>query len=175
MRFRSSNSKFTHFQGDVLSNIDDSSHGVMLSGGSTGGVVSPVGDEANVGLTVRSKGTGPLTIGSTGSALTLNSTTTIIGSGSTTPIADVERYLVQYTVPALSSGPFASESTVTVAGLTTNSILMLQNRLINNSTGQVSLHARCSTANELTIQFVSNDASTLSGSTQSGYLLQFRF
>lgn len=165
---------YTHYGGDVTAQVD-SSHGVRLSGGSTGGIVEAVGDDTNVSLTIRAQGAGGITIGSTNQALVFNSTTTRIGSGSTTAIGNIDRYLVQYTVPALSSGPAASESTVAVTGLTTNSILILQNRLINNSTGQVSLHARCSSANELTIQFVSNDASSLSGSTQSAYLLQFRF
>ena len=82
---------------------------------------------------------------------------------------------LDYTVPALSSGPFATESTVTVTGLSTQSVLVLQNRLINNSTANVSLAVRCSTVNELTIQFINESASSLSGSTQSAYLLQFNF
>ena len=65
MLFRSSNSKFTHFSGDVVSNVDDSSHGVKLSGGSTGGVVEPVGDEDNIVLNVRGKGAGGVNLGST--------------------------------------------------------------------------------------------------------------
>lgn len=69
MLFRSSNSKFTHFQGDVLSNIDDSSHGVHLTGGSTGGIVQPCGDEDNIALTVRGKGTGGVTLGNSSQAL----------------------------------------------------------------------------------------------------------
>lgn len=189
MERRSTADRFVHFGGDVVSNVE-SSHGVSLSGGSTGGLVEPLGDDTNVSLIVRAKNTGLLTIGNSsnrvdvaGSSLNFNSTQIRLGStassivvgNSTSFLTGIQRYLVQYTVPAMSSGPFATESTVTVTGLTTNSVLMLQNRLINNSTGQVSLHARCSTANELTIQFVSNDASTLSGSTQSAYLLQFLF
>lgn len=66
MRFRSSNAKYTHFSGDVLSNVDDSSHGVKLSGGTTGGMVEATGDEDNVALTVRPKGAGPMQVGGSG-------------------------------------------------------------------------------------------------------------
>jgi len=83
MLFRSVNNKFTHFQGDVLSNVDDSSHGVQLSGGSTGGVVSPCGDETNIALTVRAKGAGPLVLGS-GGPLTLASTGALTIGGAST-------------------------------------------------------------------------------------------
>lgn len=165
---------YVHFQGDIVSNVG-SSHGVILRGGSTGGIIEPLGDDTSISLVVRGKNAGGITIGNSTQALDLDSTSVQIGTASTTAIERVQRYLVEYTIPALSSGPAASESTVTVTGLTTNSVLVLQNRVINNSTGQVSLNARCSTANELTIQFVSHDASTLSGSTQSAYLLQFRF
>lgn len=65
MLFRSSNAKFTHFQGDVISNVDDSSHGVGLFGGTTGGLVQAVGDEDNVTLSVRGKGAAGVNLGST--------------------------------------------------------------------------------------------------------------
>lgn len=85
MLFRSTNSKFTHHQGDFLSNTDDgSSHGIHLTGGSTGGVVQPCGDEADIALRLAPKGSGPLILGTAGGgpisllssgALTLTSTT----------------------------------------------------------------------------------------------------
>lgn len=173
MQFRSTNSKFTHFQGDVVSNVDDSSHGVKLSGGSTGGVVEPCGDEDNIALTVRAKGTGLTVIGSTGGQISLNSTRTTIGSGSTFNMSMIQRYFVHFTVPALAADA-AAVSTVTVAGLTTNSMLIFQPRLeLNSTVAGVIATARCSTANSLAITFV-NTGSTLSGSTQSAYLLQIK-
>lgn len=166
---------YVHFQGDIVSNVG-SSHGIRLTGGSTGGVVEPFGDDTSISIRLQGRNAGLVNIGnSTGGTVTLDSTGNRVGNASTSSIERIQRYFVQYTIPALSSGPAASESTVTVTGLTTNSILILQNRLINNSTGQVSLQARCSTANELTIQFINHTDSTLSGSTQSAYLLQFRF
>ena len=76
MQFRSSNSKFTHFQGDIVSNVDDSSHGVKLSGGSTGGQIEAVGDDANITLDLRPKGAAGVNVGQ--SSLT---TTRILGHG----------------------------------------------------------------------------------------------
>ena len=144
--------------GDVVSNVE-SSHGVRLSGGSTGGIVTAVGDDANISLNIRPKGSGGL----------------ILGTASTSPVVMTQRYLVQATVPALSSGASA-ESTVTVLGLTTNSVLILQNRLIlNTSVVGITATPRCSTADELTIEWHNISVSSISGSTQSFYLLQFAF
>lgn len=96
-------------------------------------------------------------------------------AGSTTALLLLQRYLIGYTVPALSSFS-ASLSTVTVTGLTTNSALSLTPRLQTNSTVLgVTMEPRCSTANELSITFMNFTPSSLSGSTQSGYLLQFGF
>jgi hypothetical protein len=94
---------------------------------------------------------------------------------STTVCQLVQVYRVDYTVPVMSSYS-ASPSTVTVAGLTTNSVLILTPRLQTNSTVVgITMEPRCSTANELTITFLNESASSISGSTQSGYLLQFGF
>jgi hypothetical protein len=174
MNSRSSNTAFVHFGGDVVSNVE-SSHGVQLTGGSTGGVVQAFGDDANVSLTVTGKGSGRLILGSTASAVTLNSTTATFGSASTTPIALMQRYLVQFTVPALSSASSA-ESTVTVTGLTTNSCLFITPRLkLNSTVTGVALTCRCSTVDELTIIHHNISQTSLSGSTQSAYLFQISF
>lgn len=166
MQARSTSANFVHFTGDVTAGVD-SSHGVRLRGGSTGGILETVSDDANAALHIRAAGTGNILIGNSSQSVRLGNSTSFI--------AGVQRYLVQYTVPALAAGAASAESTVTVSGLTTNSVLVLQNRLLTNSTGNVALAVRCSTADELTIMFSNQSGSTLSGSTQSGYLLQFRF
>ena len=84
MLFRSSNNKFTHFQGDVLSNVDDSSHGVQLAGGSTGGIVQPCGDEDNIALTVRGKGTGGVNVGNSSQTVTLAGPLSVTGAVTST-------------------------------------------------------------------------------------------
>lgn len=156
MEFRSTNQGFCSPK-DIQSNVG-SSHGVHLQGGSTA-VVTACADDAAANLKVHGKGTGGV----------------MVGSASTTPVALVQRYLVQFTVPALSSGASA-ESTVTVTGLTTNSVLVLQPRAAVNSTVTgVQLSARCVAADELTVGFHNVSVSSLSGSTNSAYLLQFSF
>src|SRR6185436_1574572 len=90
---------------------------------------------------------------------------------STSFVQMVQRYLIDYSVPALSSNA-AAASTITLVGLTTNSILILTPRQQNNSTVVgVHIEPRCSTADELTLTFMNTAVSSLSGSTQSGYLL----
>lgn len=76
MKYRSSNAdgRFVHYGGDVVSNVE-SSHGVMLYGGSTGGKVIPVGDDANISLTLEGKGTGGVKIGNSSQSLTLADST----------------------------------------------------------------------------------------------------
>lgn len=62
MNSRSSNARFTHFGGDVISNVE-SSHGVQLTGGSTGGVVQAFGDDTDISLALLGKGAGGVRIG----------------------------------------------------------------------------------------------------------------
>ena len=101
--------------------------------------------------------------------------TATIGNASTTAVKLVQRFRVDFTVPALSSASSA-ESTVTVTGLTTNAVLVFQNRLkLNSTVTGVFVHPRCSTADELTLEISNISQSSLSGSTQSGYLLAFQF
>ena len=180
MLFRSTNSKFTHFGGDVLSNIDDSSHGVQLTGGSTGGIVQPCGDEDNIALTVRGKGTGAVTIGnssqafaSTGIASThinLNSTRISLG-GSTTTFIGIRRVRVDFTVPVMAVNAGAEQGDIAVTGLTTNAVLTLQPRgPLNSSVAGVLAFPSCSTDGQLHITY-HNAGTTISGSTMSAYLL----
>lgn len=170
MQYRSTNAdgKYVHFGGALVAGADYGS-GVELNPNSSGvaPIITSVGDETNKGLTIKAKGTGQLTLG--------DSSNTVQFGNSTTVFSKIQRYLVQATVPALSSVASA-ESTVTVTGLTTNSILILQNRVkLNSTVTGVTASARCSTADELVIEWHNVSASSLSGSTQSFYLLQFGF
>ena len=69
---RSTSAEYTHFGGDVTAQVN-SSHGVRLSGGNTGGIVEAVGDDTNVSLTIRAQGVGALNLQGGGSTLTLSS------------------------------------------------------------------------------------------------------
>lgn len=94
---------------------------------------------------------------------------------STTFLQLMQVYRVDYTIPTMSSNASAA-STVTVAGLTTNSVLILTPRQQNNSSVVgIEVEPRCSTANELALQIFNASGSSITGSTQSGYLLQFAF
>ena len=97
------------------------------------------------------------------------------GFGSTTAQVLNQQYYVQFTVPALSSASSA-ESTVTVTGLTTNSILFFTpTQKLNSTVTGVFITPRCSTVNELTLLISNCSQSSLSGSTQSGRLFQVGF
>lgn len=198
MEFRSSNSKFTHHQGDFVSNVDDgSSHGVHLTGGSTGGIVQPAGDEDNIALNVRAKGTGPVRVGNSSQTVVLSGPLSVTGAvtstgavaftsthvninstrvgigGSTTTFTGIRRVRIDFTVPALSSHT-AVTSSLTVAGLTTNSAFILQPRgALNSTIAGVSVTGLCSTAGSLNLTFRNISETTLSGSTQSAYLIEF--
>src|SRR5688572_1423006 len=168
MEYRSSNAAgWTHHQGDLVSNVA-SAHGVHLTGASTGGVVTAAGDDANVSLRIVPKGAGILFLGNSSTPLS-------IGNGSTTGLFGLKRHLIQFTVPALSSGGSA-ESTLTLSGATTNSIFLVQPRsALNSSVAGVDLRVRSTLADEIVLTFANDSLSTLSGSTQSAYLLQFLF
>lgn len=168
MNFRSTNNiGFVHFGGELIANAE-SNHGVHLQGGSTGGVVTAAGDNANIALSVAGKGTGAVRVGN-------SSSPALFGGASTTPVSLIQRRLIQFTVPALSSHASAASSQ-TITGLSTTDILLFQPRgELNSTVTGISLRVMCSTANSLRMLFSNMTESTLSGSTQSGYLLQIAF
>ena len=169
MEFRSSNvTGYNHHLGDIVSNVG-SSHGVQLSGGSTGGVVEAVGDDANVSLTVRGKGTGAVRIG--------NSSSPALIGGSTGSVSLFQVSLFQWTIPALTTSGIAPvESTETFAGMTTNAAYFVSQRSVYNSTLATSLQiaVRPSTGG-LRVTHFNHGASSLSGSTASAYILRVGF
>lgn len=192
MLFRSTNNKFTHHQGDFLSNTDDgSSHGVHLTGGSTGGIVQPCGDEANIALRVTGKGTGPTVLGNssspvsitgainstgavsfTSTQVTITSTKVFIGaSGSTAYLMGIRRVFVEFTVPVMAINAGAEVGDIAVTGMTTNAVVTMSPRGALNSTvaGLLAI-GFCSTAGQLHIT-LQNAGTTISGSTMSAYAM----
>ena len=158
------NSSGTHFSGDFVAGVG-SSHGVELLGGSTGGTVQPASDDANASLNVRAKGTGLTNIG--------NSSAVVRIGGSTSGISAIERYIVEFTEPDLPASTWVN-STYTVTGLTTNAAMFATARL-NLANGYTMGVVRCSSANELTIRWVNEGGSTVSGSTNRLTLLAIKF
>lgn len=61
MEYRSANAG-QHIGNDIVAGVN-SSHGVQLSGGSTGGLVQAVGDDTDITLTLKGKGAGGVQIG----------------------------------------------------------------------------------------------------------------
>ena len=168
MLFRSTNSKFTHFQGDVLSNIDDSSHGVKLSGGSTGGVVEPCGDETNIALTVRGKGSGPLTLGSSGSA--------VFTGGSTAPFLG----FIRFTDTAVTTPNFATtnamvmETTHTITGVNSSHFIIANGVNLSTDAALVNVYP-ASTAGEVHCRFAKVSTLTVASATATINFLAIRF
>ena len=174
MEFRSTNDNYSHHQGDIITNVSsggvaNSSHGVHMTGGSTGGIVTAAGDEDNVALNVTGKGTGPTVIG--------NSSSPVRIAESTGSLTRAEVSLVQFTIPALTTSGIAPvESTVTFAGVTTNAVYLVSQRATYNSTSVSAIHitARPSTGG-LRLTYFNHGASSLSGSTASAYVFRAGF
>ena len=168
MEYRSSNAG-QHHSGSLVAGVG-SSHAVEIGGGSTGGVVQAVGDDSNITLTLRGKGTGGVVLGNSSQGLTL-------GGGSTTAIAGFRRVRVDFTVPELAALA-AGASTHTAVGLTTNAVMMFNtDALAAVVPNTVSIRAKCSTTDELRLIF-QNDANSTIGtglSTSHGYLGWFTF
>jgi hypothetical protein len=171
MERRSTNvNGYTHFQFDVTAHAG-SSHGVRLSGGSTGGIIEAVGDDTNVSLTIRSQGTGPITIGST--------TQPVSFSGSTSPFQG----FIRFTSTAVSTPNFNStnlmvvESSVTIPGVNSSHFVMAQFR--NNgiaSTDMTLTNVRpTSTNDEVLFAFEKHSTVTVAASTATIDFLVFRF
>ena len=101
--------------GGIVSNVE-SSHGVLLDGGSTGGRVTAIGDDANISLTVKGKGTGGVTIGDSSQAVVIAGTSLQVGSttlpnSTAAAVATIKAILTStfsFAVAAISSGQYAT-------------------------------------------------------------------
>lgn len=179
MQFRSTNAKFVHFGGDIVSNVDDSSHGVKLSGGSTGGVVEPVGDETNIALTVRPKGSGPMQVGASGTITIGTSNGAIQMGGSTAPFAG----FIRHTDTAIATPNFNTtnamvvESSVTITGV--NSSHFVLGKVVSNGVASTDFTVgdfrTTSTANEVLFTFTKHSTVTVAASTCQMNFLVIRF
>ncbi len=207
MEFRSTNDVgYSHYQGDIVTNVSsggvqNSSHGVQLTGGSTGGIVTAAGDEANIALRVLGKGAGPLilgaatapvtilssnlTIGSTGTLglgatstgnVTIGSTnSTIFIAGSTAPFSG----FLRMTDTGVATPNFATtnimvmETTHSFPGLTTNYFLIAQGH--NLTTDALLCNAFIgSTAGDIHCRFLKASTVTVAASTATISFLAIR-
>ena len=174
---------YVHFQGDVVSNVG-SSHGVWLRGGSTGGIIEPMGDDTSISLSIRSRTAGVLTLGTSTSGqvnvastmVDLQSTRIQVGDASTTGISQIQRYLVQVDSAALVLAAGASGDTVsTLTGLTTNATVFFTPHATFSS--RYSFEVYCSTATELRLRVTNRAASTIGTgeSSNRGFVTAFMF
>ena len=173
---KSTNTKgFVHFGGDIVSGIEDGT-GIIVGSASTAATpyLEPIADETNANIGVRAKGTGTVTIGNSSNVIEFGAgiTSPKLGVASTTAFTLVQRYVVQFTAPALAASTSVA-STYTVTGLTTNSVLVFTPK--NPISPAYTYMPYCSTANELVIQWGNIFGSTIGTgeSTNRGILLQF--
>lgn len=172
MQYRDS-SIATHTGRGVIAG-HESSHGVRLEGGSTGGVVEAVGDDTDISLTVRAKGAGGVTVGSSGQAIFL--------AGSSTPFAGFQRV----TDTGVATPNFATtnamvmETTHTITGLpaatagATTNVFVLANPH-NLSTDCALLHTYVgSTAGQVHCRFAKVSTLTVASATATISFLAFR-
>lgn len=171
MERRSTNPNgFTHFQFDVTAHAG-SSHGVRLSGGSTGGIVEAVGDDTNVSLTIRGQGTGAVSVGSSGQ--------TVFLAGSTAPFAGMFRAVsTAIATPNFNTtNAMVVESSYALAGVNSSHFVFAQFR--NNgiaSTDMTICNVRpTSTNDEVVIGFEKHSTVTVAASTATVDFLIIRF
>ena len=139
MDYRSGNPEgYVHFGGDIMSGAN-STRGVLLSSNT----IQAVSDNAAEDLILRAKGTGKVLFGTSTSGLG----GIVRGTSTTTP-------------PPLAISAIG-ESTMAVAGLSTaDSILVEQSPTLSTAYGMVGYYI--SAANEVTIRYLNNLASTQS-------------
>lgn len=191
MQIRSTNADGSvHFGGSVVAG-HNSSHGVEWFGGSTGGQIIPIGDDANISLRIRAKGTGTVVVGDSSNAVSLmggaiarSGSTVTVGSsgdvvqiaGSTSPFAGMVRVesTAVVTPDFNSTGLMGIISTVTVAGVNSSHFILAN--AINVSTA-VSLNGAWagSTAGSVNLKWSKHSTITIAASTATIRFLIFRF
>ena len=169
---RSTSAEYTHFGGDVTAQVN-SSHGVRLSGGSTGGIVEAVGDDTNVTLTLRAQGTGALILGSSGQPVQIGGSTSVFRG----MIAFQDTAVTLPSWTSTQSGISTVLTTHTITGITTGSIVFGN---LRDDTGTLSVALAAvsvsrSTANEVHCQFVKTTTLAFTGTTATINFLAFRF
>ena len=171
MERRSTNvNGYTHFQYDLTAHVG-SSHGVRLSGGSTGGIVEAVGDDTNVSLTIRGQGTGAVTVGSSGQAVFL--------AGSSAAFAGFQR--VTDTAVATpnfnTTNAMVIESSVTIAGVNSSHFILAKfaHNEVASTDMTIGYVTTTSTSGEVLIGFEKHSTVTVAASTATIDFLVFRF
>mgnify|MGYP001571671590 CR=1 FL=1 len=178
---------YTHFTGDVTAQVG-SSHGVRLSGGSTGGIIESVGDDADVTLSISAKGAGGVVIGNSSNAITLGNGSTLLTlgatggqvrmGGSTAPFYGMVRYTdTAVTTPTLFNDTDAgrvAETTHALTGVNSSHFIIAQS---TNLPAAVTIAGAYpgSTAGDVHIRFAKGSTVAVAGTTCTVQFLAFRF
>ena len=163
---------YTHFSYDLTAHAG-SSHGVRLSGGSTGGIVEAVGDDTNVSLTIRGQGTGRVTIGSSGQS--------VFFSGSTSGMSG----WIRFTDTAVATPNFATtnamvmETTHVITGSGTageagGSMVFANGVNLSTDCVIVGAYVSGSTADDVHVRFAKVSTVTVASATATINFLVFR-
>ena len=186
MEYRSTNAG-QHISNDIVAGVG-SSHGVQISGGSTGGVVQTVADDTSAALTLLAKGAGPVIIGNSSQAITLGNGSTLVTigttggqvrmGGSTAPFYGMIRMEdTAGATPASFNDTDAGrvyESTHTFTGVTSSHFIVAQSN--NLPAGVVIGGARAaSTAGQVHVVMVKGSTAAVAGTTCTITILAFRF
>lgn len=186
MEFRSTNNQYVHFHGDVVSNVSSgapfgSSHGVHLTGGTTGGVITAAGDEANVTLNVTGKGTAPVIIGNSSSPITLGGSTMTLSSGSvvqvgsTAPWAGDFRQVSSFATPNFATtNAMVMETTHVVTGANSSHFIVANGANLSTDCALVGVYAG-STVGDVHCRFAKVSTLTVAAATATMRFLVTRF
>ncbi len=167
MEYRSSNAG-QHLSNDFVSNVG-SSHGVQLSGGSTGGIVQAVGDDASIALSLKAKGAGPVVIGDSSQSVQI--------AGSTAPFVGFYRF----TDTAVATPNFATtnamvmETTHVNANVSTGSYVFAQPQNTSTDCLLGYCYASKSTAGDVHCRWVKVSTLAVGASTATVDFLVFKF
>ena len=164
---------YTHHIGELWTNVG-SSHGVALTGGSTGGVVTAIGDDANVTLSLTGKGTGAVVLGNSSSPVTISSGA-VLQVNSTAPFAGFVRINSTTRTPTLASTDAGEGVTTCTAPGAANSSQFVLVNTANLSTQYAIGEAWVSSANEVKIKYIKGSTIAGSASSYALSLLIFRF
>src|SRR3990167_1493035 len=175
---RSTSAEYTHFGGDVTAQVN-SSHGVRLSGGSTGGIVEAVGDDTNVSLRIRAQGAANINIGNSSQPIIV-STGGTLQLGSTAPFAG----FIRFTSTAVATPDFNTtnamviESSVTITGVNSSHFIIaaqLRNNGVASTDMTITNPRTTSTNGEVLFGMAKISTVTVAASTATVDFLAARF
>lgn len=187
MEYRSTNDiGYVHFQGDLVSNVSsggviNSSHGIQLTGGSTGGLVTAAGDEANVTLNVAAKGTANTRLGNSSSPVIYGTTSVTLSTGSvlqvgsTAPFAGFVRQVSSFATPNFNTtNLMVIETSVTITGANSSHTIIASGINLSTDCSPVGMYTT-STSGEILMRFAKVSTLTVSASSARMTFMLTRF